>query len=82
MDTNKHGRDDYFRMSLSPDVFMHILRLQERQRSAFTERRVERADLDFEEEDVEAYVLGLLNDYPTQAGSSTNAVHLNDCCIC
>ncbi|OWM84157.1 hypothetical protein CDL15_Pgr028149 [Punica granatum] len=82
MDTNKYGREDHFRMTLSPDVAMHILRLQERQSRAFTERRVERADVDFEEEDVEAYALGLLNDDPTGDGGSTATGGQNNCCIC
>lgn len=82
MDANRHGRDDSVRMGLSPDVMMHILRLEERQSTAFAERRMERADVDFEEEHVEAYVLGLLDDDPAQGAMSAATGNQNNCRIC
>ncbi|KAG9453278.1 hypothetical protein H6P81_006182 [Aristolochia fimbriata] len=61
MRANKQGREDRSRITLTPDVIMHVLRLQRRQTLAFIERRYSRADLDSddEDEDEEALVLGI-----------------------
>lgn len=58
MKSNRQGREDQERVSLTPDVILHVLRLQRRQTSAFTERRYRTADINPDEEDEwEAYNL-------------------------
>ncbi|KAF8395010.1 hypothetical protein HHK36_018949 [Tetracentron sinense] len=58
MDTNMQGREDRSRITLTPDVIMHVLRLQRRQTLAYIERRYTRNDMEGDEEDEgEAYVL-------------------------
>ncbi|KAF8397628.1 hypothetical protein HHK36_016548 [Tetracentron sinense] len=58
MEANRQGREDHSRITLTPDVIMHVLRLQRRQTLAYIERRYTRADLGSDEEDEgEAYVL-------------------------
>ncbi|XP_028187748.1 DDB1- and CUL4-associated factor 8-like isoform X2 [Glycine soja] len=71
METNRQGREDRSRVTLTPDVIMHVLRLQRRQTLAYIERRHNRADIVSDEEDAEGYLLGFLDgdasseeDYP------------------
>lgn len=49
MESNRVGREDQSRVTLTPDVIMHVLRLQRRQTSAFTERRYVTNDIDSDE---------------------------------
>ncbi|XP_061352042.1 uncharacterized protein LOC133297011 [Gastrolobium bilobum] len=59
IEANKQGREDRSRVTLTPDVIMHVLRLQRRQTLAFIERRYSRADdIVSDEEDAEGYLLG------------------------
>ncbi|KAJ8438304.1 hypothetical protein Cgig2_018784 [Carnegiea gigantea] len=39
MESNRQGREDHSRVTLTPDVIMHVLRLQRRQTLAFVERQ-------------------------------------------
>ncbi|KAL2590436.1 hypothetical protein AAZV13_13G289300 [Glycine max] len=71
METNRQGREDRSQVTLTPDVIMHVLRLQRRQTLAYIERRHNRADIVSDEEDAEGYLLGFLDgdasseeDYP------------------
>lgn len=59
MDFNRKGREDHSRVTLTPDVIMHVLRLQRRQTLAFIERRRRRSPDDSEDDDGEgeAYIL-------------------------
>lgn len=62
MESNRQGREDHSLVTLTPDVIMHVLRLQRRQASAFTERRRTTADIDSDEENEwEAYNLEVVN---------------------
>ncbi|CAA6656875.1 unnamed protein product [Spirodela intermedia] len=64
MELNKRGREDHPRITLSPDVIMHVLRLQRRRALAFIERREpgSAADNDDDDDDGddegEAFILG------------------------
>ncbi|KAF3455071.1 hypothetical protein FNV43_RR05519 [Rhamnella rubrinervis] len=58
MESNRQGREDKSRVTLNPDVIMHVLRLQRRQTSAFTERRYRRTEIESDEENGVAYELG------------------------
>lgn len=59
MESNKRGREDHSRVTLTPDVIMHVLRLHRRQAMAYIERRHNRHDIASDEEDEsDAYVLG------------------------
>ncbi|XVF69366.1 hypothetical protein PTKIN_Ptkin11bG0075900 [Pterospermum kingtungense] len=63
MKSNRQNREDQSRVTLTPDVIMHVLRLQRRQMFGYVERRYNRADLDSDEEDgVEDYFSGLSSD--------------------
>ncbi|TKY48488.1 DDB1- and CUL4-associated factor 8 [Spatholobus suberectus] len=61
MEANRQGREDRTRVTLTPDVIMHVLRLQRRQTLAYIERRHNRADNVSDEEDAEGYLLGFLD---------------------
>ncbi len=54
MESNRQGREDHARVTLTPDVIMHVLRLQRRQTLEYIERRYSRADIESDEE-VEGY---------------------------
>lgn len=59
MESNKRGREDHSRITLTPDVIMHVLRLHRRQAMAYIERRHNRDDIASEEDDEnDAYALG------------------------
>ena len=71
MKSNRQSREDHARVTLTPDVIMHVLRLQRRQTMAYTERRYSRADIEIDEED-EGY--GFLDgDTPSGEGSIGNS---------
>lgn len=59
MDSNRQGREEHSRVTLTPDVIMHVLRLQRRQTLAFVERRPRRGNGESEDDDSEgeAYIL-------------------------
>lgn len=76
MEANRRGREDSSRATLSPDVITHVLRLQRRQTSAYVERQYSRADVESDDEALEAYVLGLLDgDEPTEEANTSTAAH-------
>ncbi|KAI7738297.1 hypothetical protein M8C21_015125 [Ambrosia artemisiifolia] len=59
MESNKRGREDHSRVTLTPDVIMHVLRLHRRQAMAYIERRHNVDDIASDEDDEDdAYVLG------------------------
>lgn len=60
MESNRVGREDHSRVTLTPDVIMHVLRLQRRQTSAFTERRYVLADIDGDEGNEAQFISGLV----------------------
>lgn len=67
MESNKRGREDQARVILTPDVIMHVLRLQRRQAMAYVERRYDRADIESSDEEMgEPSVLG-----PSDGNSSS-----------
>lgn len=62
MDRNKQNREDHTRVTLTPDVIMHVLRLHRRQAMANLERGQNRDEADSDEEDEGAYILRLSGD--------------------
>ncbi|KAK7261399.1 hypothetical protein RIF29_27708 [Crotalaria pallida] len=58
-EANRQGREDRSRITLTPDVILHVLRLQRRQAAEFIERRHTMADIVSDDEDAEGYILGL-----------------------
>lgn len=59
MESNKRGREDHSRVTLTPDVIMHVLRLHRRQALAYIERRRNRDELASDDEDEnDGYVMG------------------------
>ncbi|MCI06071.1 DDB1- and CUL4-associated factor 8-like [Trifolium medium] len=78
IEANRQGREDRTRVTLSPDVIMHVLRLQRRQTLAYVERRHDRADIVSDDEDEEVYLLGLLDgDISSEEDSSGNSRDCN-----
>ncbi|XP_027343567.1 DDB1- and CUL4-associated factor 8 [Abrus precatorius] len=61
IEANRQGREDRSRVTLSPDVIMHVLRLQRRQTLEYIERGHSRADIVSDDEDAEGYLLGFLD---------------------
>lgn len=73
MEANRRGREDHSRVTLTPDVIMHVLRLQRRQGVAYVERRHSRDDVESDEDDgEEAYILGF-PDSDTEEGVTGNS---------
>ncbi|XP_031123351.1 DDB1- and CUL4-associated factor 8 [Ipomoea triloba] len=70
MDANRRGREDHSRVTLTPDVIMHVLRLHRRQAMAYAERRYNREDVESDEEDGEAIVLGYSEGDSEEGGNS------------
>ncbi|KAJ4978552.1 hypothetical protein NE237_009332 [Protea cynaroides] len=80
MESNRQSREDRSRITLTPDVIMHVLRLQRRQTLAYFERRFPGADLESDEEDEGgvAYVLGLSDgDASSEEGITGNSRECN-----
>ncbi|WCJ41117.1 DDB1- and CUL4-associated factor 8 [Euphorbia peplus] len=66
IELNRQRREDRSQVTLTPDVIMHVLRLQRRQTSAYEERRYNRDDIESDEdEEEEPYVLGLSRGHPS-----------------
>ncbi|KAK6926847.1 WD40 repeat [Dillenia turbinata] len=77
--SNRQGREDHSRLTLTPDVIMHVLRLQRRQTLAYIERRYNIDIESDEDEEAETYVLG----FSDGEGSSDEGFmgNSNDCNI-
>lgn len=69
MESNRRGREEHSRVTLTPDMIMHVLRLHRRQALSYFERRYNRADNDSDEEDEEAY-FGIPGDASSEEGNS------------
>ncbi|XP_072982926.1 uncharacterized protein [Typha latifolia] len=82
MAANKRGREARAQVTLSPDIIMHVLRLQRRQPTAYVERRLSSIDTesDDEEDQREAFLLGFTGaDGDSEEGSNADP---RDCVIC
>lgn len=79
MESNRQGREDHSLITLTPDVIMHVLRLQRRQNAAYIERRYHRADIENDEEDEgEAYLLGFSDgEASSEEGFTVNTTECN-----
>ncbi|KAL2332066.1 hypothetical protein Fmac_019647 [Flemingia macrophylla] len=78
MEANRQGREDRSRVTLTPDVIMHVLRLQRRQTLAYIERRHNSTDIVSDEEDAEGYLLGFLDgDASSEEDSPRNSRDCN-----
>lgn len=79
MESNRQGREDHSLITLTPDVIMHVLRLQRRQNAAYIERRYDRADIENDEEDEgEAYLLGFSDgEASSEEGFTGNTAECN-----
>lgn len=69
MESNRRGREEHSRVTLTPDMIMHVLRMHRRQALSYFERRYNRADNDSDEEDEEAY-FGIPGDASSEEGNS------------
>ncbi|XP_058098302.1 uncharacterized protein LOC131243172 isoform X2 [Magnolia sinica] len=79
MEANKQAREDRSRITLTPDVIMHVLRLQRRQTLAYIERRYSSADAESDDEDEgTALVLGFSDgDASSEEGFTANSRECN-----
>eukprot|EP01018_Ginkgo_biloba_P013353 Gb_31451 [translate_table: standard] len=74
MKSNKGGRESQAHISFTPDVIMHVLRLQRRRSQQDVERRYSRADYEGEDDDdVDEYV----TDFTEGDESSEDGDHVN-----
>lgn len=72
MESNRRGREDHSRVTLTPDVIMHVLRLHRRQALAYIERRRNRDELASDEDDDDGYAMGFHDgDGPLDDGNAT-----------
>lgn len=63
MAANKRGREARARITLSPEVIMHVLRLQRRQGLAFVERRPSASEFDSDDDgEREGFILRSMNE--------------------
>lgn len=69
MESNRQGREDHSRVTLTPDMIMHVLRMHRRQALSYFERMYNRADNYSDEEDEEAY-FGIPGDASSEEGNS------------
>ncbi|KDP44126.1 hypothetical protein JCGZ_05593 [Jatropha curcas] len=70
MESNRKGRENPSRITLSPNLIMNVLRMQRRQTLEYRERRYSYTDVESDEEEgEEAYVLGFSADSdPSEEG--------------
>jgi len=83
MEANKRKREQHARISFTPDVIMHVLRLQRRVSERDGDRRISREDFegeDDEDDDMDGYAMDLTTDGDD---SSEDGDHVNprDCII-
>ncbi|KAL6566674.1 hypothetical protein OROMI_015078 [Orobanche minor] len=72
MDSNRQGMENHSRVTLTPNVIMHVLRLHRRQARVYIERRHNREDIESEgDDDGEAYVLGFSDGDPLEEGGNS-----------
>lgn len=76
MESNRQGREDHSQVIITPDVIMHVLRLQRRQALAYVERRYDRAD-ESDDDEAEAYVLRFSDNDTNAEGSRENSGECN-----
>ncbi|KAK9280058.1 hypothetical protein L1049_013743 [Liquidambar formosana] len=79
MESNRQGREDHSRVTLTPDVIMHVLRLQRRQTVAYIERRYNIVASESDSEDDEdTYFLGFSDgDASSEEGFTGNSRDCN-----
>ncbi|XP_057781722.1 uncharacterized protein LOC131000013 [Salvia miltiorrhiza] len=74
MEGNRQGREDHSRVSFTPDVIMHVLRLHRRQAHVYVERRYNREDSgsdgDDDDDREEGYLLGFSDGDPAEDGEN------------
>ncbi|KAL9687688.1 hypothetical protein QQ045_032095 [Rhodiola kirilowii] len=76
MESNRRGKEEHSRVTLTPDVIMHLLRLEGRQPVAFAERRHYQGDMESDDEaESVAYFLSNNN------GEEGSADDRNQCII-
>lgn len=73
VESNRRGREDQSRVTLTPDVIMHVLRLHRRQALAYIERRRNRDEIASDDEDEgDGYAMGFTDgDGSLDDGNST-----------
>ncbi|KAK6163259.1 hypothetical protein DH2020_000123 [Rehmannia glutinosa] len=78
MEANRQGREDHSRVTLTPDVIMHVLRLHRRQARVYIERRYNRDDIESDdEEEGEGYVLGFSDGDPSEEGGNSRECNIS-----
>ncbi|KAJ4831326.1 hypothetical protein Tsubulata_036425 [Turnera subulata] len=77
MESNRQGREDHSQITLTPDVIMHVLRLQRRQTMAYMERRSNQDDAGSDDEEGDQYFLR----FSDGEGSSEEGGNPRECII-
>lgn len=78
MDANRQGREDHSRVSFTPDVIMHVLRLHRRQAHVYVERRYNREDIESDEDDDrDAYLLGFSDGDAAEDGENPRECNIS-----
>ncbi|KAK4440786.1 DDB1- and CUL4-associated factor 8 [Sesamum alatum] len=79
MEANRQGREDHSRVTLTPDVIMHVLRLHRRQARVYIERRYNREDVesDNDDDEGESYVLGFSDGGPSEEGGNSRECNIS-----
>ncbi|KAG1339141.1 DDB1- and CUL4-associated factor 8 [Cocos nucifera] len=82
MAANKRCREARARITLSPDVVMHVLRLQRRQASTSAESRPSSVDTDSDEDDDDVFAFFRCFLEHEQSGTSGGGSDIRDCTVC
>lgn len=78
MEANKQEREDHTRVTFTPDVIMHVLRLHRRQAHVYVDRGYNREDIDSDEDDErEAYLLGFSDGDPPEDGGNSRECNIS-----
>ncbi|KAL7115674.1 hypothetical protein ACP275_04G196800 [Erythranthe tilingii] len=78
MEANRQGREDHSRVTFTPDVIMHVLRLHRRQARVFIEPRYNREDIESDEDiEGESYVLGFSDGDATEDGGNSRECNIS-----
>lgn len=78
MEANRQGREDHSRVTFTPDVIMHVLRLHRRQARIYIEPRYNRGDIESDDDnDGEAYVLGFSDGDPAEDGGNSRECNIS-----
>ncbi|KAL3653088.1 hypothetical protein CASFOL_002769 [Castilleja foliolosa] len=78
LESNRQGQENHSRVTLTPDVIMHVLRMHRRQARVYMEQRYNREDIESDDDDEgDAYVLGFSDGDPSVESGDPRECNIN-----